>query len=227
MHDRNFKRSIFAAIVMIIIESLLLFGKSYSQQAPSVDKNRAPVVISKVIGSTELQAAFKRCKSKSLLISFYPVRAAGASKENPWDFKVVYQCKDDKTASAQTVTKTFAEGATAYIKYLRKMQVPKENVPFCYYIEIKEEEAKNLLGIAVNLDVFKSDFQVATIFPCNPYSGAGNNTTDSCDCNAHPVYLAYSSIPPGKCPPNCPRLLQQSKLTSTVKKAVEAAYNKE
>lgn len=227
MHDRNFKRSILAAIVMIIIESLLLFGKSYSQQVPADEKSRNPVVISKVIGSTELQAALKRCKSKSLIISFYPVRATAASKENPWDFKVVYQCKDDKTAATQTVTKTFTEGATAYIKYLRKMQVPRENLPYCYYVEITEKEAENLLGLVVNLDVFKSDFKVSTIFPCNPYTGADNNSSDSCDCNAHPVYLAYSSIPPGKCPPNCPRIVQQSKLTSTVKKVMEAVYNKE
>lgn len=227
MHDRNFKRSVFVAIVMIIIESLLLFGKSYSQQAPAVDGNRQPIVISKIIGSTELQAVLKRCKSKSLIISFYPVRNPGGNKENPWDFKVVYQCKEDKAAPVQTVTKTFTEGATAYIKYLRKMQVPKENVPYCYYIEITEKEAKDLLGIAVNLDVFKSDFKVSNIFPCNPYAGGGNNPADSCDCNAHPVFLAYSSIPPGKCPPNCPRSIQQSKLTGVVKKAVEAAYSRQ
>ncbi len=223
MHDRNFKRSVFLAIAMIIIESLLLFSKSFSQSAPSVDNSREQMTITKVIGSAELQAALKRCKGQSLIVSFYPVRSMDGKREKTWDFKVVYQCKEERVTkeAATKINKAFSENASYYIKYLRKMQVPKENIPFCYYIEITPKEANDIVGLAVSLDPFKSDFKASTIFPCS--AGA-----DSAGCtNGYPVYLSYSVIPPGKCPPNCPKILQQSTYTKDVKKAVETVYGKE
>lgn len=225
MHDRNFRRSVFLAIAMIIIESLLLFGKSFSQRAPSVDNNSEQMTISKVLGSAELQAALKRCKGQSLIISFYPVRSMDGKREKRWDFKVVYQCKEERVSkgAATKINKSFSENTRTYIKYLRKMQVPKENVPFCYYIELTPKEANDIVGLAVSLDPLKSDFKAATIFPCGVNGGG-----DSADCSGgHPVYLAYSVIPPGKCPPNCPRILQQSTYTNDVRKAVDTIYSKE
>lgn len=208
MQDVNFKKSVYAALILILLECFLLMNKSYSQKLPGTTNNDEQTgTISKVIGSTEIQKAIKRCKGKSVFISFFPVKSNNYRKTE-FELQVVYQCEGERNIPRGQVVdlKSFKMKTTAYIKYLKKMKVAKEKVPYCYYIQITADEAKNLAGVAVSINPELGDFKASNIYPCDSLQNTyRNKNNDECDCKNTAFYFMSSAIPPGRCPPGtCP-----------------------
>jgi hypothetical protein len=176
----------------------------------------------KLIKAAEIKAAIVKSKSKKVILNVYPVKLSSNPAKKDFDFKIAYQDAIDygKGINNKIDDKLFEMQSGWYVNFLKTKSVPRNKIPFGYFIHLDSSFLKNNVGISVCLVPGKENMNY---FLLSEKSSGGTTKKDS-TCKCPPdccKYYILASDSTGKCPPECGGFLIYH---TTIESIIEKKY---
>ena len=215
MQNNPLKRKFSPSRVLVIAVGLIALiamtpNKMIYHAAPwSSNSRNADEKIYKIVSGKQIAKLLKYSKGENIIMNIYPVKRSSKADQNDFDLEVVF-LKQGEIFSPKTADfnmKQFKQQAGWYIRYLKKNNIPKEDIPYGYYLTLSPDKLKDMVGIGISLEPEKNKLEHFFIMTSNS-DYLKKSKKDSCPCDPKPVpmpvTLAAADTGVGRCPPSCP-----------------------
>lgn len=167
--------------------------------------------ICKIVKAEDIKKALVKSKSKKIILNIYPVKLSNNSKKKDFDLMIFFQDDGEleRNLGNKINSKTFETQSAWYVGFLKGKNIPVNNIPFGYYIEITSAFIQDAGGLSICVLPEKAQMEHCLLpggkkFP-GPPQAKGGDSTGKCppDCCSTLNLVMSMSDSTGKCPPMC------------------------
>jgi len=220
-----FQKSAIASFALLFASAVLMkctdaLGENITAVKKGEYHNYDAYRACKMIKSSEIRSAISKSKTKKVILNIYPVKLSNSPRQEDFDLKMVFLDAVDHKSINKVDEKLLKSQSDWYVSFLKSNGVPRNKVPFGYYIPIDSGFLKHSVGVSicVALGQVRAQYYLLTDKPGTTKISAMGDSTCKCPPDCCQYYLLLSDST-GKCPPECGGfLLYQTTIQSIIEK---------
>lgn len=179
--------------------------------------------IYKVISGKQITKLLKQSKGENIIMNIYPVKRSNNVDKNDFDLEIVFLKQGEIfSKTAEFNMKQFKQQAGWYISYLKQKNIPKEDIPYGYYLTLNSEKLQGMVGIGIALQPATNQLEHCFIMTSSSDYSKKQKKDSCCDPSPLPMPMTLQADTViGRCPPSC---MLKTVYSNEMQKIIELKY---